>query len=665
MSHYCHLLSPIRVGNVLLKNRMVAANALPHFLQGPESFPSEPVINHVAGLARNGAALVTFADWFDPRQRAAFNPDGKHFPMYDANDPSVENYLSQIADAVHFYGSKMAVALMPFGPPGYEIVDTPAVSDVVVDMTDLAAMGNRFAQMWKGDVGPAKAMTEEKMGEMADALAQRCKWYQNLGWDAVSLHMSYRMTMLGKFMSAITNTRTDAYGGSMENRARFPLAVCARIKEICGKDFLIEAQISGEEKDGTTLAETVEFAKLAEGLIDIMQLRAGDADLGHPTGWNSSPGEPLTLRYAEAIKRSGAKVLVEPIGGFQDPAANDEYIATGKTDLIGMARAFICDSDYYTKIVEGRGEDVVPCIRCNKCHVPSLTGPWVSVCSVNPVIGMAHRINQFVQPPRAELKVAVVGGGPAGMEAAIVAGGRGHDVTLFEVSDSLGGQLRISDASGAKWPLKRFKDYLIRQLYSSGTTVLLDTSATPDLIRQGGFDAVLVAVGAEPKLPDIPGAEGDFVWTPIGVYGNHESLGQRVVVVGGSETGTETGMYLAENGHDVTVLTRNVRLAYDATPIHYVEMVRHAWQQMKNFHFMTGVTTTRIEKGAVTYKGADGVEKTIEADDIVLSGGMQSRYDEALKFFGSADRFFVIGDCGEVGSVQTCVRTGFAAASQL
>jgi 2,4-dienoyl-CoA reductase-like NADH-dependent reductase (Old Yellow Enzyme family)/thioredoxin reductase len=666
MSHYSHLLSPLRVGNVFLKNRMVAANALPHFLQGPESFPSDAVIDYIAGLARNGAAIVTFADWFDQRQRTFFNPDGKRFPMYDPNDPSVENYLSQMADVVHFYGSKIALALMPFGPHGWEIVDTPAVDEpAAIDMTDIAGMANRLAALWKGYYDASKAMTEEKMAEMADQIAERCKWYQCLGWDMVSLHMSYRMTMLGKFLSSITNTRTDKFGGSIENRARFPLAICKRIKEVCGQDFLIEAQISGEEEGGTTLDETVEFATLCDGLIDILQVRAGDADLGHPTGWNSRPGEPLTLHYARVIKESGAKVLVEPIGGFQDPAANDEYIASGKADLIGMARAFICDFDYYEKIVEGRGEDVVPCIRCNKCHVPSLTGPWVSVCSVNPKMGLDHRLRRLVPAPAAKLKVAVVGGGPAGMEAAVLARKRGHDVTLFEKTDYLGGQLRISDASRAKWPLKTFKDYLVRQLYKSGAQVMLNTPATPDLIRQGRFDAVLVSLGAGPKIPGIPGADAGFVRSPVGVYGDHGSLGKRVIVVGGSETGTETGMYLAEHGHEVTVLTRNERLAYDATPIHYVEMVRHVWEKMENFHYLTNVTTTDVAKGKVTYKGADGVETTLEADDVVLSGGMEPRYDEAVQFFGSADRFFLIGDCGGVGSVQTCMRTALGAVSQL
>lgn len=666
MTHYPHLLSPIRIGNVFLRNRLVATNALPHFLQGPETFPNDQVIAHVAGLARNGAGIVQFADWSDPEQRAAFNPDGKRFPMYDLSDPSVHNYLCQLAAAVHFYGAKLSLALMEFGPKGYEICDSPALgSDFKVDMTDLAGLSRVAAKLFKNDPGPAKAMTEEKMREMADEIAQRCKFYQDLDFDMCSIHMSYRLTMPGQFLSAIANKRTDRYGGDIENRARFPLAICRRIKEVCGEEFLVEIQVSGEEPGGTTLEETVALAKMCEGVVDILQVRAPDADLSHPIGYNSVDHAPITLPYAAAIKESGAKVLVEPVGGFQDPDDMEEYIATGKADLIGLARAFICDPHYYEKMWQGRPDDIVPCIRCNKCHVPSLTGHWVSICSVNPEMGLATRLPLLVSPPAAKLKVAVIGGGPAGMEAAVVAAERGHDVTLYEKSGSLGGQLRIADASRAKWPVRNFKNYLARQVDKRGVKVLLDTEATPELIRDGGYDAVLVAVGAVPNIPAIPGADAGFVRSPISVYGDHESLGRRVVVVGGSETGTETGMYLAENGHQVVVLTRQDRLAYDATPVHYVEMVRHAWEQLEGFSFITHATTTAIEKGVVTYRDVQGVEHRLECDDVVLAAGMRPRWEEAMRFHGTADRFFVIGDCHEVGSIHTSIRSAYGAASQL
>ncbi|MBP2656518.1 MAG: FAD-dependent oxidoreductase [Firmicutes bacterium] len=662
---YSHLLSPLKIGNVILKNRMLAANALPHFLQGPETFPAEPLIMYLSNLAKNGAAIVTFADWTNRGQRESRNEDGKRFPMFDIDDPSIQNYLSQLADAVHFYDSKLSLAIMAFEPKGYSVCDIPALdlskgSDVS-NLKDLVAF---IPFMFEGG-GPIKEMTEELIEEMIEDIAIRTKYYQSLGFDMCTIHMAYCGPLLARFLSPLTNKRTDKYGGSLENRARAPLAVCQRIKEVCGQDFLIEVQISGEEEGGITIEDTIAFAKMAEGKIDILQIRAGDALTAHPTGYNSKPGDPLTLRYAEAIKKSGAKIFTAPIGGFQNLEQNEEYIASGKTDLISMGRAFICDPDYFKKACEGRGDDVVPCIRCNKCHVPSMTGPWLSVCSVNPIMGIAHKVNRMIDPPTAAKKVAVIGGGPAGMKAAIVAAERGHNVTLYEKNGYLGGQLRHADFSSSKWPIRNFKDFLVRQVKKAGVRVLMNTEATPEMIKADGYDAVLLALGAKPNIPDIPGVHGSNVRTAVTVYGDHKSLGERVVVVGGSETGTETGMYLAQSGHKVTVLTRQDRLAPDATPIHYVEMVRAAWESMENFSYIVQATTKSIADGKVTYVDASGNEKTIEADSVVLSGGMTPLQDEALKFYSSADRFFIIGDCRSVGSIQTCMRSAFSIASQL
>jgi 2,4-dienoyl-CoA reductase-like NADH-dependent reductase (Old Yellow Enzyme family)/thioredoxin reductase len=652
---YHYLLSPLKIGNVVLKNRMIASNALPHFLQGPETFPNDQVISHLANLAKNGAAIVTFAEWTDQTQRNAPNEDGKRFPMYDITDPSIQNYISQLVDAIHFYDAKAALAIRPVAPEGYGVYEKPAFQPPEGgEMPEPSIMFNP---------DPTKELPEELMKEMIEDTVKTAQFYQSLGYDMVSFHMAYRSPILGQFLSPITNQRTDKYGGSMENRARFPLAICQRVKEVCGPDFLIEVLISGEEAGGNTVADTVAFAKMAEGIIDILQLRAGDGNASHPTGFNSQKKHPLTLHYSQAIKESGAKVLTAPIGGFQDLDLNEEYIATGKADMIAMARAFICDSEYSQKAYEGRGEDVVPCIRCNKCHVPSMTGPWLSFCSVNPKVGIAHKVNQMIAPPASSKKVAIIGGGPAGMKAALVAAERGHKVTLYERSFCLGGQLRHADFASFKWPLRDFKDYLIRQLGKAGVEVLLSTEATHEIIQAKGYDAVLVAAGAEPIIPDIPGANGSNVWTPISVYGNEKALGEKVVVVGGSNIGTETGMYLAENGHKVTVLTRQEKLAYDATPIHYIEMVRDAWEAMATFSYITRATTTAISAGKVTYTDADGKEKTIEADSVVVSAGLRPRHDEALKFYGSAERFSIIGDCRAIGNVHECTRSAFAAAS--
>jgi 2,4-dienoyl-CoA reductase-like NADH-dependent reductase (Old Yellow Enzyme family)/thioredoxin reductase len=641
---------------------MYHLNASPHFLQGPETFPADAIISFYANVAKSGAAVVTCYQTIPPSTRKELNWDLAHFRIFDLDDPSVENYLSQTADAIHFYDSKACVALLQDSDiEGYDIsyVSPHEAPEPI------RSLNPKLSE--PSSIRPAKEIPVAMIQEIIEDTVRRAKFYQSLGYDMVSIYMGYHRSILARSLCPAFNKRTDRYGGSLENRARFALELFQAIKKACGQDFLIEARISGEDKiGGYTMEDTVKYAKLWEGNLDILQFTGWDITTTEPTAFNSQKKYPVTLRYAQAIKESGVKVITAPGGGFQDLDLSEEYIATGKTDMIAMGRPFFCDPEYGKKAYEGRGEDVVPCIRCMKCHVVSLTGPWFSVCSVNPTIGIAHRIDKMISPPTSSKKVAIIGGGPAGMKAAIVAAERGHKVTLYEKNDFLGGQLRHADFSSFKWPLRDFKDYLIRQVDKAGVEVLLSTEATPEMIQAKGYDVVLVAAGAEPIIPDIPGADGGNVWTPISVYGNEKALGENVVVVGGAQIGVETGMYLAENGHKVTILTRQKELAYDATPIHYIDGFRDAWEKLENFSYITEVTTTGISEGKVTYVDAKGNEKSIQTDSVVVSAGRRPRRDEALKFYGSVDRFFMIGDCNNaVGNVQKCIRSAFATASQL
>ncbi len=667
MSSYPHLLQPLKVGNVFLKNRMVSTNALPHYLQGPETFPAEPVINHLAAIARNGAAIVTFGDWTDQNQRHALDPSSRRFPMYDLSDPSVLNYMSQLTDAVHFYGSKISICLMEFGRKGWGVKDKPALDMTKpIDLTDMEAIQDILPQMFAEDYGEIKAMTAEQIRIVEEDIAQKARSYQKLGFDMCTIHMAYRLPIFAQFLSPLCNDRTDEYGGSLENRARFPLETCRWIKELCGQDFLIEIEISGEEgPGGMDLDEVIAFAHMADGLIDIFQVRAWNDTDSHPTGFNSVEGDPVTLGYCARMKEAGVPVLVEPVGGYQDADLNERFLADGKCDLIGMGRAFICEPDYFKKLYEGRGEDVTPCIRCNKCHVPFIDGPWYSVCSVNPAMGLAHRLKWMVPGGSKAKRVAVVGGGVSGMEAAIFAAQRGHAVTLFEKSDRLGGQMLYADYAPFKWPIRNFKDWQMRQVEKLGVVVRLNTAATPDMIRAEGFDVVLAAVGSKPNVPNIPGADGSNVHPPLSAYGGHDKLGRTVVVIGGSETGTETGLYLAMNGHKVTVLTRQEVLAPEAAQVHYVEMLHNACKREPNFSYITKAVTTSIRPDGVTYTDAEGRKHELPCDDVILSGGVKPCMEEAMAFYGSAERFYLIGDCDQPGSIQTCVRSAFSIASQI
>ena len=251
------------------------------------------------------------------------------------------------------------------------------------------------------------------------------------------------------------------------------------------------------------------------------------------------------------------------------------------------------------------------------------------------------------------------------MWAALECRKRGHSVTLYEKEDHLGGQMCHADFADFKWPIKRFKNYLAMQLEKQGVTVQLGTAATAEIIAEGQFDAVIAAVGAEPKRPAVSGADDPAIMPASEVFGNSEKLGHHVIVVGGSETGTEAGIYLARQGHQVTILTRRERLATDAQNSHYYGSLDAAVKSEAELQAICRAKTVAMDANSVTYEDAAGVVHTITGDSVVACGGMQPLMAQAMAFAGSAPRFFAIGDCNQVGNIHTCTRSAFSAAMQI
>lgn len=671
MAHrYETLLTPFVLGNgVVLRNRIVQPKCAPDQIQGPEEWPTEQFAHFHREAARKGSALVVMRDADTPEVRKMPEwHDFAHSYTFDTSNPAVQNYFCQIADDVHYYGSKILImAAMPRFAPG----------------VTLGGGNPEYIQSAEGlmKLPPARPATKEEIREQIDQIVARLVRYQSWGFDGAGIGVYG--------LEEETDLRTDEYGGCVENRCRFTLELCRAIKKACGRRFLIHVMQSGECEHGSggnlakgyTLDDMIVFLKKAESLVDLMSVREDSLVSSHPTGFTFRPGEHPCLDMIRRMKEAGVKIPLAAAGGFQEPDEMEAILRGGQADLISVGRGQFTDDDYYTKILEERGEDIRPCVRCNRCH-GRRRAPWTAVCTVNPTFGAELKTKDMVRPVTRKKKVAVIGGGVAGMQAAITAAERGHAVTLFEKTGYLGGQLYFGDYFDFKWPFKNYRLWLIAQLSKHGVDVRLHTAPAPEQVRAMGFDAVIAAAGSEAWLPDIPGMRDESgapaLRTCHDVIGREETLGKDVIMVGCSETGIETACYLAQRGHHVTCLTRQETLAKDASPLHSITIawvkidpaankgyMAPFWERFENLRGITGATTVAVTPTSAVYRDRDGAEHTIEGTDVIVCGGVRPRERDAYAYALCAPEFYVVGDAGGAKDIQTSVRSAFAAASQL
>ena len=649
---YRGLLSPVRIGNVVLRNRLIATPSNPHFIQATEKWPTEALITHYANKAKAGAAIVTC------KGNNPVKTTDPHSLSLDIHRGEHQHMFAQVADMVHYYGAKASYLVLP----DMNIVKGYDASDGVLSEF-VAGDGS------KAEYG--KAAPKELLLQMVEAYAEEARLAKSLGFDMCFMHMAYRLMFPGRFLSPLSNKRTDEFGGSAENRARFPLMICEAIKKACGKDFLVEISISGREDDmfegGLTVQDQIDFARLAAGKVDILQIRGGSIDPSQPTYLD--PREIPQRDNAAAIRRgiheAGIENLyVDVVGGCQDLDLCEEIIDKGEADFIGAARAFIADPNWGNKAYQGRNEDVVPCLRCNKCHVAA-PGNWNTVCSVNPEWGLEHKVKRIVEAPARKKKVAVIGGGPAGMEAALISAERGHDVTLYEKEDHLGGLLCAMDGMELKWTVTRFKNYLIRQIGKSSVRVCLNSKATPELIDGEKYDEVIVAIGSEPLYLPIPGLDGDNVIPAVRTVAEEPHMGKNVVVIGGGEVGVEMGVFLARKGHQVTLLEMNGILSPESVPVHFRSIFEKTWEEQEGFCYHLNARCVGVDTDGVRYVDQNGEAHKIIADKVVLAAGMKARQQEAMAFLNGNVRTHMIGDCLKVGSIQTCMRAAYGLANNI
>lgn len=630
------VLKPVRIGNVLLKNRIVSAPTTMHSLSNGELYPSEDAISFFESRARAGVGMVTVAGLKVGKDVA---DDGQN-TAWDVNQPNHRNKLMELVERVHFYGAKISMELIGIFPEGYTVSDGCSI------------MG------W----ATGHEITREAMETFKEEWAQAAADLVDCGFDAILIHSGHSVP-LAQFLSPLTNKRTDEYGGSTENRCRYLIEILDAIRAKVGNKLLIEVRISGTEfeEGGIDLEEGIRIGELIQDHLDILQVSAGMHNPKwmtwvHPCGFR--PPMP-NVCVAEAFKKTGKfHVPIVTLGAIDSLESAESIIADGKADLVTMARSLIADPELIHKGMAGKTADVTPCIKCMRCHDSTVYGHHFQ-CAVNPTAGLEASLNKLVQEPGERKKVAIIGGGPAGMKAACVASDRGHQVTLFEATNRLGGMLHYAGYFSFKYPVKDYMNWLIGQVNKRPIDVKLGTKATPETVQ--GYDAVLVAIGAEPLILPVPGVEQAKV--AIETLGHEEELGSSVILIGGGQVGCETALHYAKLGKKVTVMEMQSELAPDASTTGRNELLTEIAAE-PNFIPLTGAKCVSLTATSVTYE-KDGKQETITADSVVLSAGMKAKTQEADSFIGTALAFAEIGDCVRARTVEYATKEAYYAAVNL
>ena len=647
--HFPHLFKEGQIGNFQVKNRIVMLPMARQF-QGFNGEVTQKTIDYYAERAKGGVGLIIVGS------TRVFPPG---HPFYTPGHLNIgdDRYLPghcDLVQAIHAHGAKVAIQFGHVG--GQTVRQSVAASDVQQFFCD----GTAYCK--------PRPISRDEIYDMIELFGQGALKAKTAGYDMVEIHAAHGYLLSG-FLSPKLNLRTDEFSGSLENRASIIMKLIKQIKRVAGDDFPVCVRISADDfiEGSIDLGESPQVAKiLEEAGADVISVSAGSHETQHLSNDIMRMDEDFKRPLFEAVK----KEVTIPIiigGGYRNPDTAEKIVADGVADFLGMARSFLADPKWPRKAQEGRVEDIRRCVSCGEClYQRGGKFTWPQGCSVNPVFAR-EREWSVVEPAAVKKKVMVIGGGPAGMEAARIASLRGHKVTLYEKGQELGGQLLLAAAPPGKRRLLWIRDYLATQLEKQNVKVNLGVDVSPELIDKKNPDVVVLASGATPKQADFIDINDERVVNAWDILGSQvEPENQNVVIIGGNMLGCEVAEFMADKGNFVSVIKMRpgAAMAEDCEPTNrrgLLDSLQECRVSLLSGFKVEGLTGD----GVKVVQRDSGEERTLEAETIVLALGAtpeRSLLDDLKK---EEIEFHPIGDCRQPNNIRQAIYEGALVGRQL